>query len=297
MTMMDDKNKQFAVHEINARTLEGCMVETKTMQPAESCGSFPVHAFTFILCEKGKLHMNYDNVSYSINENDLFICLPDNSIHLSSETASHIRMLSVNQKFLQKHYLLQRILIPYMLQIKQMPLFHIPEMEFNQIRHMMLCIDWHLAKCTSSECIREAAIASVQMTLYNILQHIKSGNDKCIMSSCKREDELYLRFMTEVLLHYKKERRLDFYASKLCVSPKYLGTVLKNKTGKKAMELINSILIEDIKYQLRYTNDPIKAICDNFNFPNPSFFGKFFRMKVGQSPMGYREQFNNTLKN
>ena len=279
---------------VKSNALEGCMVEIKTIQPTKSYTSFPLDSFTFILCKNGKLNISYDNVQYLMNTDNIFICLPDNHISVCSETDTRICCLSVNQDFLRRNYLLQRILMPYLLQIKQTPLLQMPEIEIHKIQSMMQCVEWNLSKDSLSECIYEAAIASVKMTLYNICQHIKSVGNKCTSAFNKREDELYTLFMKEVLLHYKKERRLEFYASKLYISPKYLGTVLKNRTGKKATELINSVLIEDIKYQLRYTNEPIKVICDNFNFPNPSFFGKFFKNMVGLSPMEYRNSLNNT---
>jgi len=45
-----------------------------------------------------------------------------------------------------------------------------------------------------------------------------------------------------------------------------------------------------IRQQLRYSNKTIKEICNELDFPNLSFFGKFVREHMGMSPTEYRQQ-------
>lgn len=51
-----------------------------------------------------------------------------------------------------------------------------------------------------------------------------------------RAEELFGRFMNLLSEHFTQERRVTFYASELCVTPKYLATAIKQASGKTPME-------------------------------------------------------------
>ena len=65
--------------------------------------------------------------------------------------------------------------------------------------------------------------------------------------------------------------------------------VIKKSLGKNPKSFIDEALIADAKLQLRTTDLSVKQICDKLNFPNPSFFGKYFKQHVGMSPNVYRK--------
>ncbi|MBR4721490.1 MAG: helix-turn-helix domain-containing protein, partial [Muribaculaceae bacterium] len=48
-------------------------------------------------------------------------------------------------------------------------------------------------------------------------------------------------------------------------------------------------LVAEAKTLLRHTNKQITEIAYDLNFPNPAFFGKFFRRITGTTPRHYRE--------
>ena len=83
-------------------------------------------------------------------------------------------------------------------------------------------------------------------------------------------------------------RSVAYYADKLCYSPKYLSSVIKDTTGKTPMQFIQENTIKHIKYKLRHSNMSIKEVADSFNFPNASFFGKFVKLHTGMTPIEYR---------
>lgn len=85
-----------------------------------------------------------------------------------------------------------------------------------------------------------------------------------------------------------KHRPVDWYAGKLCISPKYLSAICKKHSGKTANEWITEHVLEDIRYYLKQTDYSIKQICDLLGFPNPSFFGKYVKEHFGQTPMQIR---------
>ena len=83
-------------------------------------------------------------------------------------------------------------------------------------------------------------------------------------------------------------RSVSYYADKLCYSPKYLCAIIKEATGKTPIQFIQESTIKQIKYKLRHSDMSIKQVADAFDFPNPSFFGKFVKAHTGMTPLECR---------
>ena len=100
----------------------------------------------------------------------------------------------------------------------------------------------------------------------------------------------FRRFLS--LLHNSdvKYRTVEDYASKLCISPKYLTAVCKKYSGKTASIWIREQVLEDIRYYLKQTDLSIKQVCDRIGFSNPSFFGKFVKQYLGMTPVELRNR-------
>jgi AraC-like DNA-binding protein len=91
-----------------------------------------------------------------------------------------------------------------------------------------------------------------------------------------------------------KHRPIAYYADRLFVSPKYLSAICKAESGKTANQWITEYTLEDIRYQLLFTNHSIKEITHQLGFPNTSFFGKYVRQHFGTSPKSLRDHSRKT---
>lgn len=103
-----------------------------------------------------------------------------------------------------------------------------------------------------------------------------------------RQDILITNFLTLAKEHYKEQRGVKFYADKLCITPKYLSTLIKDRSGRSSNEWIDSYVILEAKALLKSTNMTIQQVADELNFPSQSFFGKYFKRHVGISPKEYK---------
>lgn len=104
-----------------------------------------------------------------------------------------------------------------------------------------------------------------------------------------RQEEIYENFIELVSKHYRKERELGFYADRLCITPKYLSALIKELTGKTALDIIEEYAIAECKALLLSTKMSIQQISDEMNFSSQSAFGKFFKRLTGMSPKEYRK--------
>jgi AraC-like DNA-binding protein len=105
-----------------------------------------------------------------------------------------------------------------------------------------------------------------------------------------RNDELTTTFIKLVEMNYTEHRELDFYAEQLNITNKHLSRVVKQTSGKSAMEWIEKHVILDAVSQLLSSNVSVKEIAYRLNFPSQYCFGKYFYRVVGVSPSAYREQ-------
>lgn len=81
-------------------------------------------------------------------------------------------------------------------------------------------------------------------------------------------------------------------ASKLNISPNYLGTLLRLHTQQNTQQHIQNKLIEYAKQQLSTTNLSISEIAYELGFEYPQSFSKLFKQKTNQTPLAFRQSFN-----
>lgn len=105
-----------------------------------------------------------------------------------------------------------------------------------------------------------------------------------------RQEYIFSRFM-DLLSAHAEERSVQFYASRLCLTSKYLSVIVKQVSGKTPTAWIKERVIQEIKYRLCHTQQSVKEISYTLNFPNASFFGKYFKRATGVSPFIYRIRY------
>jgi AraC-like DNA-binding protein len=87
-------------------------------------------------------------------------------------------------------------------------------------------------------------------------------------------------------------RRVDEFASQLNITPKYLSAILKETMNCRPSTIIQLFTMKAIEHRLRFTDMTIQEISNDLNFPNPSFFGKYFKEHAGMTPMEYRNKYH-----
>ena len=127
----------------------------------------------------------------------------------------------------------------------------------------------------------------VQILYYRMLPIVLKEEESRAKYSHTRQEEIFQRFIGEVEKHYRKERSVKFYADLLCISPKYLSTVIYKISQQLAGEWIDAYVILEAKTLLKSGRLTIQQISEQLNFSNQSFFGKFFKRCAGMSPKEY----------
>ena len=124
--------------------------------------------------------------------------------------------------------------------------------------------------------------------LYNI-EYIAKNKGQSESSPLTHQNDIFQRFISLVNTYCKTERNVSFYADKLCLTPRYLNTVIRQASQQTVMDWINQSIILEAKVLLKHSNLLVYQVSDELNFPNPSFFSKFFKRMTGMTPHEYQQ--------
>lgn len=124
------------------------------------------------------------------------------------------------------------------------------------------------------------------LLFYDILSCIRQQPADAYQSS---RAQLVTRFLDLVRDHHALRRELSFYADHLCLTPKYLTTLIKQETGTTAGDWIERYTILHAQALLKSTDLTILQISDRLHFSSQVFFGKYFKRVTGIAPSEYRK--------
>ena len=88
--------------------------------------------------------------------------------------------------------------------------------------------------------------------------------------------------------NYHNKLSVNEYADLLSVTPNHLTQTVLMLTGKTSSQLIREKLIMEIKRMLVHTNLSVSEIAYKLNFPDQSYFSKFFKRETKISPLQFR---------
>ena len=103
-----------------------------------------------------------------------------------------------------------------------------------------------------------------------------------------RQTDLFQRFVALVHEYCSQEREVAFYADKLCISTRYLSTIVRSVARSSAKEFIDRAVILEINMMLQSTDLSVQEIAYRLRFPDQSYLGRFFKKHTGESPTEYR---------
>lgn len=135
---------------------------------------------------------------------------------------------------------------------------------------------------------------SSQVTLHLLsallwyVDNLWSHHEQTYRENQTRQQRLFTDFIQLVSEFAPAHHTIDYYASRLCITPRYMSTIIRQVSGKSAKQWIDDALVTRIKIELKHSDKTIAHIADDMNFPNPSFMIKFFKRMTGMTPASFR---------
>ncbi len=258
--------------------------------PSGDLLEFPVRvdATLIAVCTRGRGHVTIDMSEYEVKENTLLVLHPQHFLDADTfEEGTELSIMACSRKVVEEILPKLTDLLPLLLHYHSQPVIQLSEEEAEGIKAFYRFIGSRLEK-TPSPYRRQKMLCLLQATLYEMMD-LNSMPDRKKPEARTRRDELMARFLLAVGEHYRTHREVRFYSDALCITPKHLSTVVKSVSGRTPGDWIESYVIMEAKMLLSTTDLSIQEIASQLNFPNQSFFGKYFRHQTGLSPSAFRK--------
>lgn len=286
---LDDLLKMSGNTAVPGRMSE-CIVATTDAPLHEFRFPCRIDAYIIGVGTEGETTQMFNLKEYRLRKDSLFIFPPKNILHQSGDRGSFkAHLIIINPNLLQRVNIDTKRFTPLLLQFAAHPCLELTPAESRMLRGFISMIDseLRLPETEFTNGIIGGMISALIYKIGAILRNYLSEHpqERPVMN---RTEEYFRRFTALLGEHYMHERSVGFYARQLCITPKYLTTMIRQVSGKSASEWIDTYVIMEAKTLLKYSHMSVQEIAYYLNFPNQSFFGSYFKRNTGMSPSQYK---------
>ena len=240
------------------------------------------------LCRHGKVQYSVDTEERMVAANDVIIISEGQVIdnYMLSNDLSGIAIL-ISQNFFSEIIKDIHGISSLFLFSRSHPVFGLRQ---DEVGNLMTYFDLIWNKMNDNEHhfrkdVVRSLIATMIYDLSQVIYRIQQQKNK----RSGRAESIFTEFIKLVEQNFRHERRVSHYATRLCITPKYLSETVKQVSHRTPNEWIDNYVALEIRVMLKNTTKSIKEIAEEMNFPNQSFLGRFFKEHVGMSPSEYRK--------
>jgi len=229
---------------------------------------------------------------YTVRKNTIFICTPGSILQFKNlpQNAKGWGIVT-DSSFTSEMNLSIQTLLPHLTQLREQLSVSISPEKTAFLNDLLSITHKIIREDPSDTYYSKKVKAQTSVFGYEIISIMSdlAESMKALEKKASREELYFKQFMSLLNKHYITERSVTFYAEKMHLSPKYLSAVVKKVSGQTPSSWIDGLVIMEAKNLLKYSEMNIQEIAYMMNFPNQSFFGKFFKQRTGITPSAYRD--------
>ena len=241
-----------------------------------------------ILCRNGNMGFTFQDTHYNISSGD-YVILPNATLAFDFSASDDFQgiMMNLSEAFVASIAIRSNYGIIGHLSLLRNPVMKLSERDFRiceaalQYLRMRMEDETHLFR---EELLGSLLTAHI-LDLYDI--HARSRKE---VQVSERITSL-LRNFIELLYNgeYIRNRDLEFYASRLCITPHYLSEICKKVSGKPASYWIDRFTMQEITRLLKQKELSLTEIAERMNFSSMSYFSRYVQKRIHLSPSEYRK--------
>ena len=256
-----------------------------------------INCYMAVFCSSGSKSCMLNMNEYTLSSGMLMVITPGNIVRITSPdleqalSNASFTFIAVSVDYISNASLDFNSLFSEALALLQNPCIKITDSELLLLSDYINLV--YKITGTTAKYVRESVSEIMSSVFYQFASYVddylRDENSRTgAQPENSRSRRMFESFMKLVKDNHHAERMVGFYADKLCVTPKYLSRVVKDVSGRSAPDWIDGFVIMSAKSMLKYSDMTVKEIAIELNFPNQSFFSKFFKSQTGLTPNEYR---------
>lgn len=251
-----------------------------------------IDAFIIGVGTEGETSVSFNLHEFRLKKDSMFIFTPKNILQVNSQQYFKADVIAISPDFMRRINIDIKNMMPLFLKFVENPTLALTPEESRSMRGMIAQIERETRgpETHFSFDIVSGLIAATIYKVGDIMYHYLAEHPEGQNNSHNRAEEYFTQFTHLLGEHFREERSVGFYARQLCITPKYLTTLIKRISGQSVSEWIDNYVILEAKTLLKYSTMSIQEIAYYLNFPNQSFFGSYFKRNTGMSPSQYKAQ-------
>lgn len=251
-----------------------------------------IEAFIIGVGTEGETSVSFNLHEFRLKKDSMFIFTPKNILQVNSQQYFKADVIAISPDFMRRINIDIKNMMPLFLKFVENPTLALTPEESRSMRGMIAQIERETRgpETHFSFDIVSGLIAATIYKVGDIMYHYLAEHPEGQNNSHNRAEEYFKQFTHLLGEHFREERSVGFYARQLCITPKYLTTLIKRISGQSVSEWIDNYVILEAKTLLKYSTMSIQEIAYYLNFPNQSFFGSYFKRNTGMSPSQYKAQ-------
>lgn len=251
-----------------------------------------IDAFIIGVGTEGETSVSFNLHEFRLKKDSMFIFTPKNILQVNSQQYFKADVIAISPDFMRRINIDIKNMMPLFLKFVENHTLALTPEESRSMRGMIAQIERETRgpETHFSFDIVSGLIAATIYKVGDIMYHYLAEHPEGQNNSHNRAEEYFKQFTHLLGEHFREERSVGFYARQLCITPKYLTTLIKRISGQSVSEWIDNYVILEAKTLLKYSTMSIQEIAYYLNFPNQSFFGSYFKRNTGMSPSQYKAQ-------
>lgn len=241
---------------------------------------------TIIFCRKGTANIEIDLIPYEIVANTQLIIIAGSIVHnISNSDDFKISYITFKHEVYDEAT--AQLEPSFTFFLKEYPCVQLGEKRINKMNYLVEAMeDFYYEK---TNCFRIKIFKNnIQSFLLDVYDKTRTLFKIDKSEEVGRREELFIKFIHLIHKYCPQQREVGFYAEKLYITSRYLSSITQNVADKSAKYIIDKHAIQRIKIMLKYSNMSIQDISYELNFPDQSFFSRYFKKHTGMSPLEYR---------
>lgn len=240
-----------------------------------------------LFCRRGSATVTVDQLRDRVTRDTLLLLLPGSILHLNERTDDfRVRFCAFSlELFSETAYRLDPSFFHI---LHEHAIIRLPDRIIEGVRNW-----FQMASYTYRDRGNIFRNTIIRNRLQNVLLEAfdktqRFAPDVHSQTGTTRQADLFQRFVALVHEHCTEQREVAFYADRLCISTRYLSTIIRSVAHSTAKEFIDRSVVLEIKMLLGSTELSVQEIAYRLHFPDQSYLGRFFKKHTGVSPTEFR---------